>query len=611
MNQMNLCKFFMFALFCCLTNNANSRNNAFMTGDESGIQIFNVYDRAKISLDGQWNIIMDPMENGYYNHRYEVKSDGYFINQKVKDKSDLVEYDFDVAEHLLVPGDWNSQKQELLWYEGTIWYKKSFVYQKRQDKRVFLHFGAVNYDAKIYFNGRKLGEHIGGFTPFSFEITDAVNEGDNFVIVKVDNIRQRDAIPTVNIDWWNYGGITRSVNLVEVPRTFIYDYFIQLGKGQMQKLEGYIKLAGANGAQQVTISIPELKFNQTLKTDNSGYAEVAFPLKPILWTPENPKLYEVNITSGDDSITDRIGFRTIETKGQDILLNGKSIFLRGVCIHEEAAYRGGRAHSLEDTRQLLGWAKEMGCNFVRLSHYTHNEYMIREAERMGILLWAEIPLYWTIQFENPAVLANAKNQFTEMFNRDKNRAAIIIWALANETPVGDARLNFLRNYGEYIRGLDQTRLISAAMDTHGGGDEPNTIVMNDPLGEILDVLGCNEYYGWYSGLPDESALLTWKTIYDKPLIVSEFGGGAVYGKHGDKLERWTEEYQEYFFEENLKMLEKIPFLRGTTPWILMDFRSARRPLTGVQDYYNRKGVISDQGQKKKAFYTIQEYYRHK
>ncbi len=327
--------------------------------------------------------------------------------------------------------------------------------------------------------------------------------------------------------------------------------------------------------------------------------------------PENPKLYDVNIASGDDSITDKIGFRTIETKGQDILLNGKSIFLRGVCIHEEAAYRGGRAHSLEDARQLLGWAKEMGCNFVRLSHYTHNEYMIREAERMGILLWAEIPLYWTIQFENPAVLTNAKNQFTEMFNKDKNRAAVIIWALANETPVGDARLSFLRNYGEYIRGLDQARLISAAMDTHGGGDEPNTIVMNDPLGEILDVLGCNEYYGWYSGLPDKSTLLTWKTIYDKPLIVSEFGGGAVYGKHGDKLERWTEEYQEYFFEENLKMLEKIPFLRGTTPWILMDFRSARRPLTGIQDYYNRKGVISDQGQKKKAFYTIQNYYRHK
>jgi len=276
----------MFALFCCFTNNANSYNYESIAGGKSGIQIFNVHDRAKTSLDGRWNIIMDPMENGYYNHRYEVKPDGYFMNQKVKDKSDLVEYDFDVAKHLLVPSDWNSQKQELLWYEGMIWYKKSFVYQKKLDKRVFLHFGAVNYDAKIYLNGRKLGEHVrGGFTPFSFEITDVVNEGDNFVIVKVDNIRQRDAIPTVNIDWWNYGGITRSVNLVEVPQTFIHDYFIQLGKGQLQKVEGYIKLAGANGSQQVVISIPELKFNQTLKTDESGYVKVAFPLKPVLWAP--------------------------------------------------------------------------------------------------------------------------------------------------------------------------------------------------------------------------------------------------------------------------------------------------------------------------------------
>ncbi len=604
MKQINLCKLLMLALL---------RGAPFLrVNSRSGTQqILNVHDRATISLDGKWQIIIDPMETGYYDYRYEPKTDGFFENRKVIDQTELLEYDFDAGSTLDVPGDWNSQMPELLWYEGTIWYKRDFVYRKKAGQRVFLHFGAVNYEAKVYVNGRKVGEHLGGFTPFSFDITGEVTEGNNFIVVKVDNTRKREAIPTINSDWWNFGGITRSVNLVEVPQTFIQDYFIQLAKGQSNKVEGYIRLAGMDTGGEVKVTIPELKFNQTFPTDASGYAKISFPLKPVLWSPENPKLYDVTVSAGSDQITDRIGFRTIETRGQDILLNGKPVFLKGICIHEEAAFRGGRAHSPEDARILLDWAKEMGCNFVRLTHYTHNEYMIREAERLGILVWAEIPLYWTIQWENPAVLVNAKNQFSEMFNRDKNRAAVILWALANETPPGDSRLDFLREYAQYIRSLDNTRLLTAALETHTEESDPNTVMINDPLGEYLDVLGCNEYYGWYTGLPDKSPMLTWKTTYDKPLIMSEFGAGALYGKRGDKLERWTEEYQEYFFTENLKMLEQIPFLRGTTPWILMDFRSPKRPLSRVQDYYNRKGVISDQGKKKKAFYILQEFYsRH-
>jgi beta-glucuronidase len=115
--------------------------------------------------------------------------------------------------------------------------------------------------------------------------------------------------------------------------------------------------------------------------------------------------------------------------------------------------------------------------------------------------------------------------------------------------------------------------------------------------------------GWYDGLPEKADRIEWKTKYQKPLIMSEFGGDAPYGRHGDVLARWTEEYQENLYEHTLTMLKKIPFLRGTTPWILMDFRSPRRPLTGIQDFYNRKGLISARGERKKAFYTMQKYYR--
>ena len=288
-------------------------------------------------------------------------------------------------------------------------------------------------------------------------------------------------------------------------------------------------------------------------------------------------------------------------------MNGRPIFLRGVSVHEEAPLRGGRANSREDARTLLGWARELGANFVRLAHYPHNEYMIREADRMGIMVWSEIPVYWTILWENPATLENARTQLSEMIARDKNRAAVVIWSVANETPLSDARLSFLKNLVSQARTLDPTRLLSAAMERHYVND--TTQMIDDPLGEFLDVFGCNEYVGWYDGPPEKADRLEWKSKYDKPLVMSEFGGDALAGHHGDAAARWTEEYQESIYRHQIAMLKRIPFLRGTSPWILMDFRSPRRPLPKIQDYWNRKGLVSNKGEKKKAFYVLQEYYK--
>jgi beta-glucuronidase len=425
--------------------------------------------------------------------------------------------------------------------------------------------------------------------------------------VKVDNKRRRDAVPTLMTDWWNYGGLTREVKLVETPDTFVHDYLIQLRKGSRQHVSGWVKLAGAKLNQRITVRIPEAGISKTFTTDNSGLAAIDFNADLRLWSPENPKLYDVIIEAENDRVRDQIGFRSIETRGTEILLNGQPIFLRGICIHEEAPLRGGRAHSREDAQTLLGWAKELGANFVRLAHYPHNEFMIREADRLGILVWSEIPVYWTIQWENPATLENARNQLGEMIARDKNSAAVVIWSVANETPLSDARLSFLKNLISHARSLDPARLISAAMERHYV--DATTQMIDDPLGEYLDVLGCNEYVGWYDGLPDKAGRLEWRSKYQKPLVMSEFGGDALYGHHGDSLTRWTEEYQESIYRHQIAMLKKIPFLRGTSPWILTDFRSPRRPLPRIQDYWNRKGLISNSGEKKKAFYVLQQWYR--
>jgi beta-glucuronidase len=572
--------------------------------------IINVDNRSSVSLNGHWSYIIDPYENGYYDYRYQAAENGFFKNRKPENRWDRVEYSFDSDHYLNVPGDWNSQTERLFFYEGTIWYEKTFDYQKRADSRIFLYFGAVNYQAKVYVNGEFVGEHEGGFTPFNFEITQHIKDKDNFVIVKADNKRIREAVPALNTDWFNYGGMTRRVLLLVVPKTFVRDYFIHLTNNSLNEISGWIQLDGVQTGQTLFIRIPALKVNHKFSTNTNGYGNFTFKTKPELWSPENPKLYDVYIEAESDTIHDRIGFRNIKVRGTEILLNGQPLFLRGVSIHEEAPFMGGaRAYAKEHAEVLLGWARDLNCNFVRLAHYPHNEYMIRAADEMGILIWSEIPVYWTIAFENEATFQNALNQLTDMITRDKNRSSVILWSMANETPVTEPRLKFLEKLGGQARDLDPTRLITAAMERHL--TDWHIQVIDDPFGEYVDVLGCNEYIGWYDGLPQKCDSMEWKTIYNKPLIISEFGAGALYGYHGDKLTRWTEEFQKEVYEKNLEMLQKISFLRGMTPWILKDFRSPRRPLPGIQDFWNRKGLISDEGQRKEAFYILKKFYDQK
>ena len=572
-------------------------------------QIANVINREKISLNGEWNYIVDVQEEGYYDYRMNPTPWGFFLNQKPQHPEDLIEYDFDKAATMQIPSDWNTKDERLFFYEGTVWFKKSFNYNKKAGKRAFLYFGAVNYESIVYLNGKRLGRHEGGFTPFNFDVTDVINNGDNFVIIKVDNKRRKENVPTQIFDWWNYGGITRDVYVVETEDVFIQNYKFDLDKNYRNQIFYSITLNRNAAGAKVEVSIPELKVKQILTSDRSGNLSGSINAKNlVLWSPENPKLYDVELKLGGTVLKDQIGFRTIETQGKKILLNGKPIFLRGISIHEEKSDGGGRANSTDDAKRLLSWAKELGCNFVRLAHYPHNEFMVREAEREGILVWSEIPVYWTIDWENPSTLLNAQCQLTDMISRDQNRANVIIWSIANETPHGYAREQFLESLAKHARELDTTRLISMAMEVTSASNYVNRL--NDNMNRFVDVISFNQYIGWYRDVND-AAKMTWDIPYNKPVIISEFGGGAKYGFHGAVNQRWTEEFQENLYKENTAMLDKIDGLAGTTPWILKDFRSPRRVLDGVQDYYNRKGLFSDKGEKKLAFYVLKKWYEGK
>ena len=566
----------------------------------------NVYGRDIRSLNGKWNAIIDLYDQG--------RGMKVYRNQRPKGATDFYEYSFKGGLRLNVPGDWNSQMPELKYYEGTVWYARHFDAKRLVDKRQFLYFGAVSYRCRVYLNGTEIGSHEGGFTPFQIEVTDLLNEGDNFIVVEVNNRRTKDAIPAMSFDWWNYGGVTRDVLLVTTPQTYLEDYFIQLDKESPNQIIAKVHLSDKKPGEKITIAIPELKTSIDMQTDAEGKAEGKFNVKKLQrWSPENPKLYEVIISSAGNCVKEQIGFRNITVKGTDIYLNGKPAFMCSISFHEEIPQRMGRAFSEADAAMLLDEAKALGVNMIRLAHYPQNEYTVRLAEKMGFILWQEIPIWQGIDFIDNNTRKKAQRMLTEMIKRDQNRCAVGYWGIANETQPSKERNEFLTSLLETGKKLDTTRLYVAAFDLVRFNREKKCFVMEDSFTSQLDVVAVNKYMGWYHPWPIEPENAAWKVIPDKPLIISEFGGEALYGQSGDEnvASSWSEEYQARLYRDNIRMFDNIPNLRGVSPWILFDFRSPFRFHPTNQDGWNRKGLISDQGMRKKAWYLMKDYYKTK
>lgn len=564
----------------------------------------NPYARNTTSLNGKWQVIIDNYDAGNGNWKPIWK------DQHPTGNYDFYEYAFTNSQTLNVPGDWNHQQPELKYYESTVWYKKRFIYKAHGDNKTFIYFGAVNYLCDVYINNEYAGSHEGGFTPFQFEVTGKLKD-TNTVIVRVNAQRKADNIPAINYDWWNYGGITRDVLLIETPATYIADYSIGLPKNSYDTIAGWVQLSGNNSNKSVVVQIPGLQINQILDTGDDGKAWFHIPAKPELWQPGNAKLYDVQIQAGSDVVKDKIGFRNIAVSGTDILLNDKPVFLKGINIHEEIPQQQRRAYSYADAKQLIFQAKELGCNFVRLTHYPHNENMVRLADSLGILLWEEVPLWQGIQFTNPAILNKADTMLKEMITRDKNRCSIIFWSISNETSNYAARNQTLAAMAKFVRSMDDTRLVTSAV--FNIKIDSNNVTINDSLCAELDVVGVNQYLGWYVPWPAKPGDMVWHNPYNKPLIMSEFGAESLYGNHGSPNVNgyWAEEREEQVYKDQITMFKNIPFLRGTCPWVLADFRSETRMQPVYQQGWNRKGLLNEKGQKKKAWYVMHGYYVNK
>lgn len=550
--------------------------------------------RKKNLLNGEWQYAVDQYDTclrqqWFKERRYD--ENGYTLP---------LDYSFDEWPVMHLPCCWNTVDEKYFLYEGSMVFTRKFSYGGNEEETVMLKVGAANYLCRVFINGTYIGMHRGGSTPGYFDITNSL-KAENRIIIVVDSTRRETQVPTENTDWFNYGGVYRDIELIYLPKVYIKDFQIALvPDGTFSKIQARVQLSEPLSGE-AELCIEELGIKSRISI-TGGTGMVLANAKPELWSPDTPKLYEVKVSCMDDVVSDKVGFREIKVEQGEIILNGQPVFLRGISCHEESVENGKALTDAERTENIL-LAKQLGCNFMRIAHYPHDGRTARLADELGMLLWEEIPVYWAIRFGREKTYEDARNQMREMMKRDFNRASVIIWSVGNENADTDERLKFMSSLAECAHKEGGNRLVSAACLVDS---EKNVIA--DRLIEYLDVIGINEYCGWYT--PDFKKLpqLMANSKPLKPVIITEFGADALEGHHGTVTDKGTEECQAYVYECQIATLQKIDYIKGMTPWILYDFRCPRRT-SYIQKYYNRKGLCSaDKKYKKMAFYVLQRFY---
>lgn len=551
---------------------------------------FNPFSRTFVDLKGEWHYAIDPFDIGLRKRWYEkpgMDAAGHDLP---------VDFDTEAWPTMPLPGNWNEATPELKYYEGAIWFAREVTFQSPIATPTFLHFEGSNYRTDVWLDEHYLGSHEGGFTPFTFDVTDLISGRPCQLLLRVDNSRLAERVPGLNFDWFNYGGVYRSFGFYTVPRSFISDAQFRYDGGTVS-LD--IWLGGElTTSQALTVVCSELGIKESVSV-STKHVLLQFACNPLRWSPERPNLYNFSLELEGDRVEEKIGFRTIKVELGQICLNGEPVYVRGVCLHEERTGRG-RCLNDDDIRQALGDAKGLGCNLVRLAHYPHSRRVAQLADELGLLLWEEIPVYWDIAFQNTATRGSAQAQLTSLVRRDFNRASVMFWSVANETPITEARMAFLSDLVSTVRSIDPTRLITAAMTLHPNKGQPDA---RDPLESLLDVVGINQYFGWYYHGFDALEHLLTRLSRGKPYLISEVGAGALAGFRSKTNALFSEERQAWVIEQQLKILERHDHVKGICFWVLYDFACPGRQ-NRYQSGFNRKGLISEDRRQKKLGYEL-------
>ena len=523
---------------------------------------------------------------------------------------------------VIIPSVWNNELG-MLNFEGCGWYERAF---ETEGGTLLLEFESVMSAATVWLDGNEIGSHYGAFTKFEFILKD-VAKGLHTLVVRADSRIDKKSFPQRYTDWHNYGGIARDVFAHELNGiSILVNHIVYELSQDMRSATVYSELELFNASDKllsssVSVTVGDTTiYNDALTLD--GYERRYIKSTPVvmadisLWDTDSPALYDVVAVTDTDDLFDKIGFRHIEVKNGDILLNGRSIELLGVNRHEEHP-EWGFAFPAKLMKKDLDLICDMGCNTIRGSHYPNSKIFVDMLDERGILFWSEIPM-WGCGFswealQDPVIIERGLNMHKEMVRQYYNHPSIIIWGMHNEIDTSqEFTINLTKQYYEHLKKFGGNRLI-----THASNHPLNDVCM-----DYNDIVCINIYHGWYNYYGGTGSLKDWdkfvldlknrlieKGWFGKPVIMSEFGAAALAGfhTHFDTV-RWSEEYQRDLIEYCLELFHNTDYMRGTYVWQFCNIRTSPSMDINRVRYFNNKGILDEYRNPKSAYFKIKELY---
>ena len=529
-------------------------------------------------------------------------------------------------------------------FTGDMWYETDIVVPSFfKGSSVFLRFGAATHRAVVYINGEEVTRHEGGFLPFLADITEKARYGEtNRIVVKINNELNETNIPcglTITLsdgrkmvkpyfDFYNYSGLQRSVYLLALPHDSIED--IDLSYSVSEEEAAITYSVRTRGSGVVALSLSEESGREVASADgNEGVIHVK---NPHLWQVGDGYLYTLKamLRSGSellDAYELPIGIREVRIEGENILLNGSPVYLKGFGKHEDSDIvgRGFNIGVMKRDFELMKW---IGANSFRTSHYPYDEEIYRMADREGVLIIDEVPAVGLFEslanyfdagtgkgaksfFSKPTIpqlLEAHMRALEEMIVRDKNHPSVIAWSLLNEPESTDSNsLPYFTALFEKAHELDkQKRPRTFAMEVNSSPTKCHCY-------KLCDFIALNRYYGWYilgGNEIDEAEkkfraeMDEWKTLHlGKPFIFSEYGADTLPSEHKLPSVMWSQEYQVEMLEMLHRVFDSYDFVKGEQVWAFADFQTTEG-LMRVNG--NKKGIFTRQRQPKDAAFLLRK-----
>lgn len=542
--------------------------------------------RRQQTLDGRWEFVTDPDDTG--------RQQGYHESFPEED-----------ADELPVPCSWNAHA-EYADYIGPAWYRTTF--RTAESGATSLTFHGIGHEGRIYLDGREIATHSGGYTPVSTVIPD-LDSGTHELVVRADNTLDETTIPQPDADWFPHGGLYREVVVEEVSELFIDDFAIEyelIDGGADVELSARVRNLADEFAERelaARIGETETRTHVTVPAGGDEIVELSLTLDGVdRWSLDEPTLYDVSVRfPGDDDLRDRIGFREIDVDGREIRLNGDPVTVVGVNRHEDHP-DWGHAQPVNVQQRDLDILERANINTIRCSHYPNHPRFLDLCDEAGILVIEEIP-YWQFDsddFEREGVLEKGKRMLSEMIERDRHHPSVFAWSLHNECyNHEDGMYEATAELKETVLSHDDSRLVTLATNTDWRGYE-------DPLVELCDFVCVNGYWGWYRDDRD------WETFLDqledryesKPIVISEFGAGAVEGERTFEGRKWSETYQAELLDEVVSLFLERDSVAGFTVWQYCDTLSMPSKAMTRPRAKNNKGIVTEYRRPKDGYWAI-------